>query len=70
MKKLKPLQEFNDEQATNYQNHYSESKPNGLACPLCGEELLDSRPGITLMSYPPQKDVKCSNCSYIGYRIA
>ena len=69
MKKLKPLLEFNEEKMSEYSN-YSKSKPNGISCPLCGEELLDSNPGVTLMSNPPQKDVKCSNCSYIGYRIA
>lgn len=48
-----------------------ENKPrlNGLACPLCGAELLDSQPMYTLASSPPQKNVNCSKCNYAGYRV-
>lgn len=41
---------------------------NGIACPVCGEELYDSNPMITLDSFPEQKNVHCSSCEYIGYR--
>jgi hypothetical protein len=46
--------------------------PNGIACPKCGEELLDTQPNVTLASMPPKKNVGCSSekCDYIGYRIA
>ena len=46
--------------------------PNGIACPKCGEELLDTQPNVTLTSMPPQKNVGCSSkkCDYTGYRIA
>lgn len=43
---------------------------NGIACPACGAELYDSNPMITLTSMPLQKNVHCSKCDYIGYRIA
>ena len=33
--------------------------PNGIACPKCGEELLDTQPNVTLTSMPPQKNVGC-----------
>jgi len=42
-------------------------KLNGAICPNCKGELMDSRPGMMLMSYPPQKDVNCSVCDYVGY---
>lgn len=43
---------------------------NGIACPKCGAELLDSKPTETLLSNPPQKNVNCDECGYVGYRIA
>lgn len=45
-------------------------KLNGIACPICEEELLDSKPNITLASYPARKNIHCQSCGYIGYRIA
>lgn len=69
MKPLKPLAEWNEQRQVNYQNKY-DSIPNGLACPWCGKELMDTCPAITLASYPPKKDVHCSNCTYKGYRVA
>lgn len=35
-------------------------QPNGIACPKCGAELMDSNPSITLTSY----------CEYHGTRVA
>ena len=46
------------------------SHPNGIECPKCGKELWDSNPMITLTSNPPQKDVHCPACGYVGYRLA
>jgi len=43
--------------------------PNGIACPKCGEELMDSQPMVTLTSFPAQKTVHCTSCDYRGYRI-
>lgn len=42
---------------------------NGIACPECGAELMDSNPMVTLASFPAKKNVKCSKCDYTGYRI-
>ena len=47
-----------------------EPRPNGIACPKCGEEMMDSNPMITLTSHPAQKNVHCPKCEYKGYRIA
>ena len=46
--------------------------PNSIACPKCGEELLDSKPNEILTSMPPQKNVHCPNkkCDFTGYRVA
>ena len=43
---------------------------NGIACPVCDEELYDTNPSITLVSFPPKKNIHCINCKYIGYRVS
>ena len=43
---------------------------NGIACPQCGRELLDTTPNLVLTSYPPKKNIHCGNCEYKGYRYA
>jgi len=48
----------------------NEPRRNGIACPNCGNELLDSSPMFTLTSNPPQKNIHCANCEYVGYRVA
>ena len=70
MKKLKTLDKHNSD-ARKFHHNANDNKPrlNGIACPKCGKELLDSHPNITLTSYPPQKNVKCSECDYVGYRV-
>jgi ribosomal protein S27AE len=70
-KKLKSLEEHNSN-ASNMQWAMMDNspKPNGIACPKCGEELLDSHPNVILTSMPAQKNVHCSKCDYVGYRIA
>jgi DNA-directed RNA polymerase subunit RPC12/RpoP len=70
-KKLKNLAEHNS-QASSTQWAMMDSSPrlNGIACPKCGAELYDSNPMVTLTSMPAKKNVHCSKCDYIGYRIA
>lgn len=70
-KKLKSLDEHNSNSWSNYSSMFENSpKPNGIACPKCGEELMDSQPMMTLTSNPPKKDIHCPSCGYVGYRIA
>ena len=70
-KKLKNLSEHNS-QASSTQWAMMDSSPilNGIACPKCGAELYDSNPMVILTSMPAQKNVHCSKCDYVGYRIA
>jgi hypothetical protein len=46
------------------------SKLNGLSCPKCHSELIDTNPNVTLTAVLPNKEVACSrkNCAYSGYR--
>lgn len=70
-KQLKSLQEHNTTDiAWNASLYKNTPQPNGIACPNCSEELMDSNPMVTLTSNPPQKKVCCSSCDYVGYRIA
>lgn len=50
--------------------HNNEARPNGIACPRCGAELLDSNPNMVCASLPPQKAIRCSKCVYSGFRLA
>lgn len=68
---LVSLDEHNSNAWSTQVNMFSnEPKPNGIACPKCGNELMDTNPMITLTSYPAKKDVHCPKCEYKGYRIA
>ncbi len=65
---LKDLNEHNSLRGVYY--NLEEKVRNGIACPNCGNELIDSQPMMMLTSYPPQKATMCENCEYIGYRLA
>lgn len=68
---METLEDYN--RRRRQEQHYTDSsqpRPNGIACPQCGAEMLDSRPGETLTSNPPQKNVHCPKCGYAGYRVA
>jgi DNA-directed RNA polymerase subunit RPC12/RpoP len=70
-KKLKSLAEHNSSASTWHMSMYSNLPlPNGIECPECGEELMDTNPMMTLTSMPPKKNVHCTKCNYRGYRIA
>jgi len=46
-----------------------QSRPNGIACPECGKELLDTNPNFALLTSPVQYRVHCSACDYMGTRF-
>jgi uncharacterized protein with PIN domain len=68
-KKLKTLEE-NNAQAFQFSNQFSNApQPNGVECPQCKSELLDSNPMMTLTSIPAKKNIHCNQCDYVGYRF-
>lgn len=67
---MKSLEEFNKERQEYFELNSNKPRPNGIKCPECGKELMDSSPMIVLCSIPPKKDVYCKNCKYTGYRNA
>lgn len=63
---LKSLADHNNEQ-DHLRALLDAPRANGIACPQCGAEMIDSSPGITLTSMPPQKHVHCPACGFRGY---
>lgn len=68
MAKLRTLAEHND-MVHHGVDEWNKPRPNGIACPKCEKELLDTCPGIMLASNPPRKYVHCPACGYRGYRL-
>lgn len=66
-KNLVSLADFNTVKRT---QHQYIDVPNGIACPTCGNELVDSDKRCVLASDPPKLNIKCLNCNYSGYRLA
>lgn len=66
---LKSLNDFNNERLA---VHDAENTvpliKNGIACPSCGKELVDSNPNQMLLTDPPQKQIECGSCEYTGHR--
>lgn len=65
---LLSLDEFNRKRLDLYEVRGG-PRPNGIACPECGQELFDTDRRETLMSNPPKTRIHCA-CGYTGYRIA
>lgn len=65
-KKLESLEDFNKRII----DEYKENQPsgNGISCPDCGCELIDSNPSMRFLSNPSQTGVVCRGCNYQGYR--
>ena len=66
-KQLKSLDEHNQQVMRTWESNHSHTL-NGIACPLCGNELKDTNPHIELLSWPPQYRVHCSVCVWTGTR--
>jgi predicted RNA-binding Zn-ribbon protein involved in translation (DUF1610 family) len=45
------------------------TRRNGIACPQCGEELVDSKPGTALLTNPLQYLIHCPTCTFKGTRL-
>lgn len=60
----------NNAKAAEAYRRFGEPRANGIACPSCGKELMDSSPSIILPSAPPSKQTHCSACDYSGTRLS
>lgn len=72
-KKLVSLKEHNEMRRIAHRRRrmiMNQPQLNGIACPNCGEEMMDSNPSVTLSSYPPQKNIHCPKCNYKDFRVA
>ena len=61
---MKTLEEHEAEFWKRYNPTVVESKC-GIACPKCGEELLEER-GMILLTDPPQTEIHCEACGWRG----
>jgi DNA-directed RNA polymerase subunit RPC12/RpoP len=56
---MKTLEEYEEEKRKLRFEHGT-----GIQCPACGDELVESDPGVILTSNPPRKTVHCQTCKY------
>ena len=70
-KELISLDDFNKQQSPNTQKYgmSAKNKPNGIKCPDCGEELMDTAYGYIPLSYPSQIKIICEKCKFVGSRF-
>jgi len=38
-----------------------------ISCDVCGCQLIDPTPGVTMLSSPPQRRIQCPGCGWSGY---
>ena len=66
---LKTLKQHDNEQMRLTRRFPDEPVLNGIECPDCGAELLDSTPDIVIASTPHKYNIHCASCAYRGYRL-
>jgi len=67
---LKSLGDFNSDRYKMHEGLNDNSpRPNGIACPDCGKELMDSTPMLVFTSMPPQLAIHCPECDYHSFRV-
>lgn len=69
MAELISLHEHNAQRQQPVYYPVSKPIPNGIACPECGKELVDSSPDWALPTYPIQYRIHCPSCGYDGTRL-
>ena len=64
---MKTLGQYNTEQAEYYKQKNAMRFNTNVVCDTCGTELLYKKPGVLLMSCPPQSEVVCPKCKKSFY---
>jgi len=68
---LKSLEEFDADKCREYVEA-RKPRPNGIACPECGAELMDLSPYIApegaWLAFP-HTNIECPACDYHGIRV-
>lgn len=65
---MKTLREHNTEAMRRHRRRAEQPRNNGIECPECGAEMVDSD-GFVLTSSPPQKNIHCPSCQHKAYAI-
>ena len=67
---LKSLKDFNAEKQARWAD-INAPKPNGIACPQCGQECAETgNPNQHMSGEPPKWKIACPSCSWRGSRVA
>lgn len=66
--KLKSLEDHDRERYARH-DFVTKERPNGIACPKCGAELIDTMPNCVLASLPPRLAISCLKCAWTGSRV-
>ena len=66
---MKTLDENNQEAFLRAYPGAADPVPNGIACPCCSEELMDTSADMNYLTVPPQKAIGCPKCGYAGFRF-
>lgn len=69
LRKLVSLKDHNRSRQESWAQHHGYPRRNGIACPNCGEEMMDTD-AYHLLTCPPQRHVNCPACDYKGLRLA
>ena len=59
---LKSLKKHNKERYENFFN----PKSTGIACPVCGEEVIFIWLGVVFSGLPAQRGIGCTECGWVG----
>lgn len=67
---MKNLDQFNEERLKHHLDMQEKVKPkyNGIACPKCAHEMMDTDPRHVLPTDPPSKKVNCPRCGFESTR--
>lgn len=65
------LEQFNRRKEEIFQEVFKvRNAPNGIACPDCGSELMDTYGGFVALSVPPKRAVHCPICNFNSFRLS
>lgn len=66
---MKTVEEHNNERYRFYYEKKNEKVRAGVACNVCGDEMILPEPDVTYTSNPPQKKVFCPKCKLMSFMV-
>jgi ribosomal protein S27E len=65
---LKSVEEYERQRLADIRRQ--DAQRTGVACPICGHELMKPKGSEQFMSFPPRVWVACSNCPHTRVILA